>query len=83
MSTVTPGEQGVLLAGAGGRKILQVLGEGRCDGEGTLHLETGKAVKAGVHNQRNQSPCCESVHLHLLKLSRRCKPSRVEIFPGG
>ena len=48
--TVTPGEQGVLLAGAGGRKNLQILGEGRCDGEGTLHLEPGKAPKAGVHN---------------------------------
>ena len=43
MPTVTPGEQGVLLAGAGGRKNLQVPGEGRCDGEGTLHLEPGKA----------------------------------------
>ena len=50
MPTVTPGEQGVLLAGAGGRKNLQILGEGRCDGEGTLHLEPGKAPKAGVHN---------------------------------
>ena len=83
MPTVTPGEQGVLLAGAGGRKNLQVPGEGRCDGEGTLHPEPGKAPKAGVHNGGNQSPCCESVHLRLLKLSRGFKPSRVEIFPGG
>ena len=30
----------------------------------------------------NQSPCCEPVHLRLLKLSRGFKPSRVEIFPG-
>lgn len=45
MSTLIPGEQGVLLAGAGGRKNLQVLGEGRSDGEGTLHLETSKALK--------------------------------------
>ena len=28
MSAVTPGEQGVLLAGAGGRKNLQVVGRG-------------------------------------------------------
>ena len=28
MPTVTPGEQGVLLAGAGGRKNLQILGGG-------------------------------------------------------
>lgn len=51
MSTLIPGEQGVLLAGAGGRKNLQVLGEGRCDGEGTLHLEKSKALKAEVLNR--------------------------------